>query len=214
MAAVNMLGVAYTLYLSQPVYWIAAAALLFAIYLAVIPRFTQTYATIFGLPNWITILRIVLLFLLLLNRQTLSDEWLFSGFLFVICLDGVDGYLARKLNQSSVVGGNLDMEADAFLVLAISWIHFEQARVDWWILIPAMLKYIYELTFFWSRSKSEALPKKVRATIAVIFFLSLALGFVLPPLFSIILLQCSAVLIYFSFASSMYFDLKSIYDTR
>lgn len=210
MSIINLLGFSLALWLGNHIYWGIGVLIFFVIYVASVPRYTHRYRAIFGLANWVTILRLSMCLIFFLVYPNMSDGWLFAGFLLVISLDGVDGYLARKLNQSSEVGGNLDMETDAFLVFALSWIHYDQNTVGWWILVPGGLKYAYTILFSWSSNKIEFLPKMVRATIAVIFFISLCLAFILPESFTFYLLLFSSVLICLSFASSIYFDLKTM----
>lgn len=182
--------------------WVVLVVGSFGVYIYQIPKNTHDLPFLIGYPNYVTLTRLIITFILLMNYENLTPEFLFFGFLLAVCLDGLDGYLARKLNQSSEIGSNLDMETDSFLVLAISYIHFSNGSVGWWIMIFGGLRYIYELAFFWTDKNKEVLPKKVRATIAVIFFISLIATFVLPQPVANWLLVISSCLIGLSFASS------------
>ena len=58
--------------------------------------------------------------------------WIMPGsFLFIIgisifCLDGLDGFIARKYKQTSEFGAYFDMETDAFYVFLYTIILFEK----------------------------------------------------------------------------------------
>lgn len=195
---------------NSEVLWSAVVLGNFAIYIILIPRFVGKSTSYLGLANWVTISRLILVLVLFANYSALSKTTLFIGFTVAILFDGLDGMIARRFNESSIVGGNLDMEVDSFLVLAISWVHYDQSNIGWWVLIPGSLKYFYQLLFSWSKVEEDFFSKKVRATIAVIFFLSLSLTFILPDPYGFSVLLVSSILICFSFAGSMYLDIKSI----
>lgn len=173
------------------------------------------FSLLLGYANWVTISRLSIVLTLGFAYHYLSDYVLFVGFLIAISLDGIDGYLARKFDQTSKAGEALDMETDAFLVLLISWIHYDSGKVVWWILIPGGLRYYYGLTFFWLKPTVKEFPdKKMRASIAVIFFLALLMPFILNAEVSLVLLAGASVLIVLSFLASivhgLYWHLKKI----
>ena len=155
-----------------------------------------------GYANLVTIGRLLFLLALGIFHQYLADWLLFAGFLLIVILDGFDGKLARKHNQTSEEGERLDAETDAQFVLILSWILYDTQVVGWWILIPGGLRYIYHLLFFYL-PPNDSPPKKVRATIAVVFFLSLTLAFLLPGHLSRPLLIGSSILIFASFGLTL-----------
>jgi phosphatidylglycerophosphate synthase len=81
----------------------------------------QSYI-IFNIPNLITGLRIVLtliaIFLLLNGHKTASIA---AGTLIIIAwgTDFLDGYLARRLKQTTEAGGLLDLGADRLLMMSV-----------------------------------------------------------------------------------------------
>ncbi|MEJ6007520.1 CDP-diacylglycerol--glycerol-3-phosphate 3-phosphatidyltransferase [Paucibacter sp. AS339] len=89
----------------------------------------------FNLPTLFTWARIVAIplivgvFYLDLEKQTQN---LFATVLFVVVAltDWLDGYLARKLNQTSAFGAFLDPVADKFLVCAALLVLLELGRVN------------------------------------------------------------------------------------
>ena len=91
-----------------------------------------------NVPNLVTFSRIVLI-PLIVGIFYLPESWLaFSAknllaagiFIVAAITDWLDGYLARKLNQTSSFGAFLDPVADKFLVCAALLVLLEQGRVD------------------------------------------------------------------------------------
>jgi len=70
------------------------------------------------LPNIITLLRVILIWPFI--NYLLSNNYLlaFSIFLIASLSDGVDGYLARRFNWTSRLGGFIDVLADKLLLIS------------------------------------------------------------------------------------------------
>lgn len=67
------------------------------------------------MANFITILRIFLVFIsayLLLQDNTLAYYWALALVIIAFSFDGLDGYIARKFNESSKLGAMLDIMGD------------------------------------------------------------------------------------------------------
>lgn len=78
------------------------------------------------MANFITIFRIFLVFIaiyLLFNTDSLSLIWALILTIIAFALDGLDGYVARKLNESSKLGAVLDIMSDR-IVENIFWVAF------------------------------------------------------------------------------------------
>lgn len=58
-----------------------------------------------------------------------------------LALDAVDGWLARRTGTVSELGARFDMEADAFLLLALS--AYVAQDLGWWVLAIALLRYAF-----------------------------------------------------------------------
>ncbi|MDW3194865.1 MAG: CDP-alcohol phosphatidyltransferase family protein [Cytophagales bacterium] len=214
---INLLGLFVFTYSSLYPYWLGLVGmsltlLILDINKSIKVRDFQPFR--FGYPNLITTGRLIGILGLCYTFHALSDLALFIAFTVLILLDGVDGLVARKLNQCSPEGEKLDTEVDAQLVWLLSWIHFYSGNVDWWILIPGSLRYTYQLLFFWVPSVSSFPPKRFRATIAVIFFFSLSLAFILEESIAKQLLFVASVLIVLSFGLSLIGGLKQHYDRK
>ena len=205
---INVIGLLITLQFGNSQIWFACAGIWFIVYIVNIPKYCNLPAYL-GYASWVTVIRLSIIFILGFTYQQLEGFMLFIGFLIAIVLDGVDGFLARKFDQSSRVGEGIDMESDAFMVLLISWMHFDSGSLPWWILIPGGLRYYYELGFFWLRDQGADVPsKRIRATVAVIFFVALLTPFILSSKLSLIIVCIASTLIVLSFIASITKRLK------
>ena len=93
------------------------------------------------IPNQITLFRIILIPVFIVVFY-LPVSWNHFGafvvFWFAAISDALDGYLARKLNQSSAFGAFIDPVADKLMVVAALVILIQDLQV-WWISISAIL---------------------------------------------------------------------------
>jgi cardiolipin synthase len=93
---------------------------------------------IWTVPNQITLLRLGFLpFFLILIAY---DEYKWALLILVVAglSDGIDGLLARKLNQKSALGAYLDPIADK-LLLSSSFVALAMAKkVAWWLTIMVL----------------------------------------------------------------------------
>ena len=99
------------------------------------------------LPNQITLFRIILIPIFLIVFY-LPLSWSHFG-AFVIfwtasVSDALDGYLARKLNQSSAFGAFIDPVADKLMVVA-ALVMIVQDYQSWLIAIPAIIMIAREI---------------------------------------------------------------------
>ncbi|WP_415901071.1 CDP-diacylglycerol--glycerol-3-phosphate 3-phosphatidyltransferase [Neptuniibacter sp. QD48_11] len=94
-----------------------------------------------NIPNILTSLRIVLIPVFVLIFY-LPYSWapIATGVVFAVAgfTDWLDGYLARKLNQTSPFGAFLDPVADKLMV-AISLALLVESYASWWITIPSIV---------------------------------------------------------------------------
>ncbi|WP_126447089.1 CDP-alcohol phosphatidyltransferase family protein [Sulfuricystis multivorans] len=85
------------------------------------------------LPNIVTFIRLGLLPLLLWMLAARRFELAFWLFIAASVGDGLDGYLARRLDQHSRLGALLDPIADKLTILGIAWILAAQGLLPVWI---------------------------------------------------------------------------------
>jgi len=139
-------------------------------------------------PNGITFVRFVGICIALL---LISDPWALGIILTImVLLDVLDGYVARKLKQSSTLGLHLDMEVDAFFVLIMCLFYYLNRDVEFWILMPGLLRYIYVIYInLFPKTGFIETKQKYASLIAGVFFVLLLIGIVAPDnLLNIILL--------------------------
>jgi phosphatidylglycerophosphate synthase len=60
-----------------------------------------------------------------------------------VCLDGVDGKLARSRGESSTFGARFDMETDAATILVLSIAVAALGFTGWWVLAIGAMRYLY-----------------------------------------------------------------------
>jgi phosphatidylglycerophosphate synthase len=75
--------------------------------------------------------------------------------LTLFALDGVDGWLARKLARASEFGEYLDKETDAFLMLVLCLLLYTSGRLGAWILLPGVLRYGFVLFVAFARPPAQ-----------------------------------------------------------
>ncbi len=101
---------------------------------------------ILTVPNQLTFLRLGFLPFFIIS--ILYEHYLWALMVLVVAglTDGMDGLLARRLNQKSALGAYLDPIADklllssSFLVLAL------KAKISWWLVILVLARDVMILT--------------------------------------------------------------------
>ncbi|WP_199611609.1 CDP-diacylglycerol--glycerol-3-phosphate 3-phosphatidyltransferase [Flocculibacter collagenilyticus] len=119
------------------------------------------------IPNTLTLFRILLIPVFLIIFY-LPYSWAHFGAAFVFWLaaitDALDGYLARKLEQSTPFGAFLDPVADKVMVVAACFIIAEDFQSAW-ITIPVLTMVAREVVISALREWMAELGK--RASVAV-----------------------------------------------
>ena len=96
----------------------------------------------FGLPNLLTSLRIVMIPVLVIVFYLLPLEWRYiaSAMVFSIAAvtDWLDGYLARKLGQTTTFGAFLDPVADK-LIVAVALVLLVEVHASAILAVPAIV---------------------------------------------------------------------------
>ena len=113
-----------------------------------------------------------------------------------LCLDLVDGWLARRTGTETDLGARFDGEVDAFLILALSI--YVAPTYGWWVLAIGAARYVFlagELVLPWMRAPlpPRRWRKLVAATQGVV--LTVAAAGVLPRTLSQVLLLAALALL-------------------
>lgn len=140
-----------------------------------------------GPANVVTLVRAALVALLAaLIRDVPSALWAWVAIglgTVTACLDGVDGYLARRTRLTSDFGARFDMETDAFFILALSALVWRSGVAGAWILAAGALRYLFVAAGWalpWMRAPLS--PTRRGKTMAVVQMVGLlvALGPIIP----------------------------------
>lgn len=103
--------------------------------------------SLWNIPNLLTLLRVILIPLLVVVFY-LPYSWahFVAAFLFILAAvtDWLDGYLARRLGQTSPFGAFLDPVADKLVVIVVLVLLVEQ-QATLWFTIPALVIIAREL---------------------------------------------------------------------
>jgi len=166
-----------------------------------------------GYANWITFLRLVALIVFIPLYSSFTPLTYGLILTAIVLFDLVDGFLARKFNQSSYFGMYFDMEVDAFFVLAMCLYYFLYRQTPIWIIIPGLLRYVYKIvTILVPKANFKETKRPYASIIAGTFFFILLISLILENKYQQGLLGFGSCLIAFSFSISFYeyFLFKSI----
>lgn len=122
------------------------------------------------LPNILTALRIVLIPLVVLMFYLPVEHHLYytAGlFAFAAWTDWLDGYLARKLNQSTAFGAFLDPVADKLMVAVALGLLIE-AHASWIVTLPALIIIGREIIISALREWMAELGKRASIAVSII----------------------------------------------
>jgi len=88
----------------------------------------------FTIPNIICYFRVLLCFYSCYFFLSTQSNFLFSALIiFIIALDGIDGIVARKLNQATPLGAKIDILSDRVVEL-VYWLFFAYlGYIGYWV---------------------------------------------------------------------------------
>ena len=175
----QLLGMSVVFFLASLAAYLVGATVL----LASLPR--RPALTCFGAANQVTLVRailVALLFGLASEAATPAGAWLAAGVaLLASALDGVDGWLARRLGLSSAFGARFDMETDALLIVVLALLVWRFDKAGYWVLLAGLLRYLFIAAgglLEWLRRPLT--PSRRRQTVCVVQILTLVFC-LLPP---------------------------------
>ena len=127
---------------------VVAGLSIYALTSAVLAYQRRRHAAAFGWASQVTLARTGLVALLAgaLFEPALYRElgwWLAGLALAALILDGVDGWLARRLNESSDFGARFDMEVDAALILVLCLGLMAGGTAGAWVLAIGVMRYAF-----------------------------------------------------------------------
>jgi len=156
-----------------------------------------------GYANWVTGVRFFILITLAILMSDLTYYIYGIGLIIFVCLDGVDGWLARKYNHSTTFGQYFDMELDALFVLIMCCHYYLFEGIGVWILVPGLLRYFFKIGIeLFPKENFREKKKRYASTIAGIFFFVLLASIFVDGQLKIYGLAIGSLLIVFSFGVS------------
>jgi phosphatidylglycerophosphate synthase len=166
-------------------YPIKASGLFLAIMWVALARLREhhPYAS-FGAANQLTTVRAALGVLLAsLCGETVSATLTAAAAalgLFVLMLDGVDGWLARRTKMASRFGGRFDVEVDALLIQTLAILVWQLGKAGPWVMLSGLLRYAFVAAGWLLPWMGQPLTPTSRARIICVVQTA-ALGVVLVP---------------------------------
>ena len=149
--------------------WIAIATLMFV-------KIRYHPYPQFGLANLVTTGRaataVVLVGFVPMEATLLtSPTWMWAIAItasVALCMDGLDGYLARKNSLCSVFGARFDMETDALLGLVITLLVWQSGQAGIWVLALGLMRYAFIAASIWLAALREPLFPSLRRKIVCV----------------------------------------------
>tara|TARA_R100000306_G_scaffold62532_1_gene72200 strand:+ start:45166 stop:45918 length:753 start_codon:yes stop_codon:yes gene_type:complete len=182
----------------------------------------------FGWANRVTLLRMVMTVLLaamvpFMNASDFAEggEVILSYGLIGIAtcsllLDGVDGFIARQMRQSSAFGARFDMEVDAAFILVLCLLLWRLEIAQPWVLAIGLMRYAFvTAALLLPVLNGQLAPSLRRKTICVVQVVSLivCLHPLLNPAAAQMILGTALVLLASSFAKDIW-DLLGLRQNR
>lgn len=142
---------------------------------------------IINLPNFITLLRVVLLpFLLYYSSFFLKDNSIYRIEVIVLMLalfltDFLDGFLARKTNQITMFGKYFDPVADMFTILSLLFLLVLVKEFPLWIFLLYLMREIgsiYIGAYLYFKKNKQALPSFIGKSTTFLAFFVIFLYFI------------------------------------
>ena len=157
----------------------------------------------FGVANGVTACRIGLLPLLL--PAAARPAFLIPLSLFILLLDGLDGWLARRRALTSEFGAFLDKETDALFLLLLCGLAAFRGALPTWILGAGLLRYGFVVVLFLlpTPQKTESRSSMARYVYVCMVGALLSSFLPYPTLFHPLVAVATAALL-FSFGRSLW----------
>ena len=162
-------------------------------------------------PNWITLIKLVLTIVLIFLFPQVEAALISILCFTIIGIDVLDGFIARKLQQTSEFGAIFDAESDALYVLVCSVGVCLFYEMPFWVLFMGLIRYLYEIPVFFLKKK-ETKPKEGRSIyviLAGIVFILIAISFVLGT-YQLHALAAANIILAYSFSRGFYEDFIKI----
>jgi phosphatidylglycerophosphate synthase len=160
----------------------------------------------FGLANTVTSLRLALVLGLTVPGAWLSSRAVAAITVGVLCLDLLDGWLARSRGDASLFGARFDLETDALLVLVITLRLWLVEGYGVWALAAGLLRYGYVIFLWLAPGTGREEPRTLLGRYAFLtLMLGLLAGLALRGTYGSLCVVLGTLTVSASFAHSIYF---------
>ncbi len=120
-----------------------------------------------------------------------------------LCLDGVDGWVARRTNSATAFGARFDMELDSFLMLILAALVWRSGRVGPWVVLLGLPRYLFVVAGWRLAWLRAPLPQRFRRKAGCVvqgIVLLVCLGPIIPIPLAIAAAGAALALLLASFA--------------
>jgi phosphatidylglycerophosphate synthase len=168
-----------------------------------------------GWANRVTALRFLAIVVLSLLYKHCTNAQIGYWLALVIPLDGLDGYIARKRKEQTLMGAYFDMETDVFLVCIASCILFLRDLSGYEILIIGFFRYFYVLIIYLIGFQHLTERRtKIGPVIAVYVFIAVTISFFMSGDLRKLIIYSAIFLLLFSFSYSFFLLLNDRKEVR
>ena len=172
-----------------------------------------------GAANRVTVGRAALvlsLAALVPHAQALASAglwWIIGMAIAALCLDGVDGLVARRTGTGTAFGARFDMELDSILMLVLAALVWRTGRLDAWILLLGAPRYLFVAAGWLLPWLRAPLPQRLRRKAGCVAQ-GVALVVCLAPIVPGDLAAAGAALTLALLAGSFAVDVRWLFDRR
>lgn len=152
-------------------------------------------------PNWVTLLRVILITVVGLTFQFLTPLALGLLGLIILVSDKLDGYLAESQQMNSFFGAQFDQETDAFFISIYALLLYLDNYAGSWVLALGLLRYLNIIALVLLRQQHKKEPRFLAARlVATMVMIALLIPFVTPMWLYTPYVALSVVFLCLSFA--------------
>lgn len=156
----------------------------------------------FGTANSLTAVRLLCILLLAIwpwSADAASLSLVLIGLLLLVA-DGIDGWLARRLDQTSEFGEFFDKETDAFFLLVLCLLAIDMRGYTIALIAVGLLRYVFALVLYTCEPPAEKEPRSAAARYLYVTMMAVLLAAFLPiPVLPPVLVGLTAVVLIASF---------------
>lgn len=138
-----------------------------------------------GLANQITLLRALMVMIIAAfiayPDAAIAHVWSLAGLsLVALCLDGVDGWVARRTDSQTAFGARFDMEIDALFMLVLAALLVSMQVTGAWVLLIGLMRYGFVVAGWVWRWLQAPLPDSFRRKLVCVWQLATLMAGLVP----------------------------------